>query len=153
MRLQAAETGYMLKYAIVVLDRHGHGVQFSDELRKSAVAMQEWLDLVREVDLVVPVAKQQVLFDNMVRHLLNSESAEVACVPKHHMYAHATHRIGLQGNCRAYSTFIDESLNLVLRTCAQFAHRAHQGFRILQLFCLQGRLGLKEFIFGAVEPD
>ncbi len=67
-------------------------------------------------------------------------------------FSHATHRVTTQGNVRAYSTFLDESLNAVLRTVSIFAHRANQAMRIFQLFNLQGAMGLQKFVFGASEP-
>lgn len=60
-----------------------------------------------------------------------------------------THRVQWQGNCRFYSTYLDESLNLVLRTCAQFAHRANQASRIFHLFALRAKLGLSSYLFNA----
>ena len=151
LKLKAAETGDLLRYAIGVVDRHGGQVQDGALLRRSAVAILDWNRKMHDLNLVVPEAQLQPLHEEMQRHLLMAEEAGVHFVPKHHQFAHTSHRVALMGNCRFYSTFVDESLNLLLRTAGQFAHRANQGLRIFQLFELQGRIGLGSFLFGAVE--
>jgi len=52
-----------------------------------------------------------------------------------------------------YATWIDETLNLMLRTLARHAHRAKLEYRIFQLFDMQGRLGATPQFFGADPPD
>ena len=61
-------------------------------------------------------------------------------------------RISFNGNPKLYSGWVDETLNMVLRTCARFAHRATFEVRVFTLFDLQGGMGLNELIFG-VEPE
>ena len=61
-------------------------------------------------------------------------------------------RIWFNGNPKLYGGWVDESLNMVLRTVARFAHRNTFEVRVFTLFDLQGGLGLNALIFG-VEPD
>ena len=56
------------------------------------------------------------------------------------------------GNPKLYGGWVDESLNMVLRTVARFAHRVTFEVRVFTLFGLQGGLGLNELLFG-VGPD
>ena len=153
MSLKAAETGDILPWAMQALSQHGQGVYGKSDLATSANALQTWLTTVSTCDLHVPARLLQGLNDSMVRCLLAGRSAAVGSVPKHHFWAHASHRISFQGNCKYYSCFIDEGLNMVLRTCAQRAHRRHHAVRIFQLFELQGRLGLNSFLWGVPESE
>ena len=61
-------------------------------------------------------------------------------------------RISFFGNPVLYSGFTDESLNLVLRTCARFAHRRSLEIRVFTLFNMLGCMGLRCELFG-IEDD
>ena len=62
------------------------------------------------------------LVDTCLRHLCLVKLAQMPLVPKHNMWVHLSLRAELE-NPRYYSTFLDESLNSVLATAAQTAHR------------------------------
>ena len=57
-------------------------------------------------------------------------------------------RIKENGNPKVYGGWLDESLNMVLRSVGRFAHRANLEIRIFIVFDLQGRLGLRPELFG-----
>ena len=59
----------------------------------------------------------------------------------------------MHGNPKYYGTFKDESLNMILRTVAAFAHRLKLEYRVFALFKLQGALKLNLFLFGAANID
>ena len=153
MRTKAAETLDFVPWAIRALRTFGWKVPHRAQLMRAGAALVSWYEVVKTEDMCVSLAGQQKAIDEMQRHMLNSEAAAINFVPKHHFFCHATHRFGHQGNPRAYSTFLDESLNLVLRTCAQFAHRKNQATRIFSLFALRGAMGLSQYLFGAAEAD
>ena len=50
-----------------------------------------------------------------------------------------------------YAGFVDESLNMVLRSAAMFAHRSSLEKRVFTLFNMQGAMGLRLELFGATE--
>jgi len=58
-------------------------------------------------------------------------------------------RIAEHGNPRFYSCFTDETLNVLLRTCAAYAHRANLEYRVLTMFNMQGVFRMSEFLFGS----
>ena len=62
-------------------------------------------------------------------------------------------RICINGNPRLYGGWLNETLNMMLRTVGRFAHRNRLEIRVFTLFDLQGRLGLTEEFFGADEVD
>ena len=56
-------------------------------------------------------------------------------------------RIKWAGNPKAYACYIDEGLNLLLRSTAERAHRIKFEYRIFKLFNLVSKLGLNRFIY------
>ena len=58
------------------------------------------------------------------------------------------------GNPKYYSCFTDESLNIILRSAVQYAHRSTMEIRVFRMFHLRGVLQLGQHIFsGNVDPD
>eukprot|EP00959_Pyramimonas_sp_CCMP1952_P416758 8731419-Pyramimonas_sp.AAC.1 len=53
-------------------------------------------------------------------------------LPKCHMFVHVTQKIHVQGNPRYYSTFLDESLNLVIANMAAASHKQNWELSIMQ---------------------
>ena len=152
LKVKAAETSDVLRFCVRQLDRYD-GIVHGRLLQASASSLLDWNGRLHDLDVVIPPSEVRLQNERMQRHLLMAQQAGVSFVPKHHAAAHASARLQWQGNCRVYSTFVDESLNLVLRTAAQFAHRANHALRVLQLFTLQGRLGLNKWLFGASDDD
>ena len=67
------------------------------------------------------------------------------------MFLEACRRVPRHGNFKLYSCFLDESLNMVLRTVAAFSHRIRQSFRVVYMMNLVGELGLSAYVFGGSE--
>jgi hypothetical protein len=54
----------------------------------------------------------------------------------------------MHGNPIIHNTFIDETMNAMLRRVAQTLHRSRMQERIFYIFDLQGRLEISPYIFG-----
>ena len=150
LKTKAAETGLLMEWAIQLLKDYP-GAAFREELLVASEALLEWLDTIRASPLNVPGAAQQRMADCAVRHLVMCERAMVTFVPKSHMFAHLCHRTVVHGTPKHYSTFLDESLNLLLRNLAAGAHRRTQAGRVLRMMNLVGELRLNQYIFGALD--
>ena len=50
------------------------------------------------------------------------------------------------GSPKAYSCFVDESLNSILRALAMYAHRSRFAFRVFSMWDLQGALRLSVYV-------
>ena len=50
------------------------------------------------------------------------------------------------GNPKFYSCYVDEGLNMVLRTTIQHAHRTTMEVRVHNMLYLRGALGLSKFL-------
>ena len=55
------------------------------------------------------------------------------------------------GNVKLYSTFIDETLNLTIRNCAQRGHRSTEEGSIFQCVQNQAVLNPRSSFFGSFE--
>jgi hypothetical protein len=148
LKTKAAETGLLMEWGIQLLKGYT-GAAFREELLVAGEALLEWLETIRASPLNVPLESQQRMADCAVRHLAMCERAMVTFVPKCHFFAHLCHRTVLHGNPKMYSTFLDESLNLLLRNLAARAHRRTHAGRVLRMMNLVGELELNEYIFGA----
>jgi len=148
MKTKTAETAMLFDWALRLLGSY-EGMAFRDELMVAGTFLRRWLGLMRAGELNLQPAQLQEFTDCMHRHLRHSQRSAVGMVPKHHMAAHMSVRAQVHGNPKHYSTFLDESLNLVLRTSAAFAHRTNQVARTIRMMNLQGLLGLSSFLFGA----
>ena len=72
------------------------------------------MSILKASPLHVPEDTCQTLLDLALRHLTLCKAANIDMVPKHHMWVHMTLRLRFYGNARAWATFLDESLNLLL---------------------------------------
>ena len=128
-------------------------IPYSGDLLAGGVALKRWFEITRESPLRMTPSMSQEMHECAVRHLVRSQRAAISFVPKHHMFAHLSVRSYEHGNPKLYSTFKDESLNLVLRTAAAFAHRAHQVAITLSSINMQGGMGWSSYLFGACQTD
>ena len=133
LKLKAAETGAVVPWAVDLLRRQGRNVPCLRELQTAGEALERWLEVTREAGDVLNFRESQELRDSCQRHLINCVRAGVHLVPKHHYFAHLSLEAPRLGNPKVYSCFLDESLNLTLRTFAEHAHRARQEVRIFFL--------------------
>ena len=151
MKSKAAETQVLFEWALDLL------LEYTDipchaEMLAAGRALKSWVDICRGEPLLVSRASAQRLSDVATRHLLMCERAQISFVPKHHMFSHSAVRLRAMGNPRQYSTFLDESLNLLLRAVAASAHRANQAWRVLHSFQMIGQQMLTPYIWGR-QPD
>ena len=58
-------------------------------------------------------------------------------------------RIREFGNPVNYAGWVDESLNMTLRTAARRAHRRTMEIRVFSSFAMQGRMHLRVELFGS----
>jgi len=148
MKTKAAETGMLMPWALRLLQEYEPHIDCADELTAAGNALVDYMAILRSQPMIMPRHKQQECLDACLRHLVNAERAGLHMVPKHHQFVHLTLRLQHHGNPRWHSTFLDESLNIVLRTVCAAAHRARMQSRIFHLFALQAQLGLAPFLFG-----
>jgi hypothetical protein len=83
MKTKAAESGDLMVWAIALLDRHGQLVAHRDSLRRSGLALQSWIETLRDQPLVVPSSVQQQLNDCMLQHITHATRSGVHFVPKY----------------------------------------------------------------------
>lgn len=149
MKTKAGETGVLMGWALDLLREHLDVVPLGKDLLSAGEALWKWLDIARTSPILLPLDSQQTLMDCAQRHLIDAQRGSVGFVPKHHMFLHLTARAHTCGNPALTATWLDETLNMTLRNCASFAHRARMEERIFTLFNLQGRLGVSQYLFGS----
>ena len=122
LKTKAAETGALLPFAIQLC--HIYTFRDAGALHSAGMLLQEYMDILSSAPRQVPDQTTQLLLDKVLRHLRILQHVGVKLLPKHHLWCHLTVRIRTAGNPRAYSTFLDESLNRALANMASAAHRA-----------------------------
>ena len=86
MKTKAAETGNLLPWALQILREFGAAVPFRGDLVVAGESLQQWLEVVRESEVVLDPARAQRLQDACQRHLVSSRRAMVRHVPKHDFF-------------------------------------------------------------------
>ena len=147
MTSKAAETAVLMEWAQSLLRKYTD-VPWREDLATAGEAISQWMAICRSCPLLVPHKRQQELRECAVRHVLCAQRAKLSLVPKHHMFIHSSVCLSPMGNPRFFATFLDESLNMLLRTLAAKAHRKKQAWRILFSFNLVGAMDLSPFVFG-----
>eukprot|EP00959_Pyramimonas_sp_CCMP1952_P459145 9477781-Pyramimonas_sp.AAC.1 len=56
-------------------------------------------------------------------------------------------RIRWAGNPKFYACYVDEGLNMLLRSTAERSHRIKFEYRIFKLFLLVSKLGLNRYVY------
>ena len=148
---KAVETTVLMDFAIHLLRIYPGVLPHHDELLAAGECLSKVFFLSKTQPLTMPRHVSQQLFDATQRYLMLAEDAQIASTPKTHFMLEAARRVRHHGNFKFYSCFLDESLNLVLRDMAAFAHRSKQSYRILCMMNLLGELGLSEFVFGCCD--
>ena len=88
----------------------------------AAESLIRWMEICRSEGMVLSAAAVQQHCDSMKRHLRFIQDL-VALTPKHHLWVHLTIIARLLGNPLTYHTFLDESLNKVLKKTCTGAHQ------------------------------
>ena len=90
MKLKAAEVSTLIGFGIILLQRYD--VEHRGALEVAGTALQDYFGRTRSAGIVVSASELQGMMDAMQLHLLASEKAMVAFVPKHHLTAHLVSR-------------------------------------------------------------
>ena len=122
LKTKAAETGIMVGWATDLCTRLKSHISHGEELEAAGLALLRHQVVLKENGRIMSWQARCELVDTCLRHLCLVKLAQMPLVPKHHMWVHLSLRAEVE-NPRYYSTFLDESLNSVLATAAQTAHR------------------------------
>ena len=136
MTLKAAETKYMIPFAVGLLDKFKS--KFAPvEAAKLIEAGQTLWKLCKLVDESGPVltpSQLQQMYDAAKRHIVLCAAAGAPLRPKAHLLLHMVARSRRHGNPKLYALWEDESINRNLRQIAEAAHRAVWESRVLACF-------------------
>ena len=124
LKTKAAETGVLTRWAVEFCRTSGASMSRSRVLMKAGECLLEYAGILKESPRIVEPAKCERLLFLCLRHLALMGDVGGGYLPKAHMWVHMTLKIPACGNPRSYSTFHDESLNLVLAGIAASAHRS-----------------------------
>lgn len=150
LKLKAAECGTILEFCVAILPEYLGVVPHGQELLLAGNALLSWLAITRSESDIVSALSLQEMRTLGQRFLLNCERASVSFTPKFHFFAHLSEQAFSFGNPKMYSTWLDESLNRLLRDIAASAHRSRQAERIFRLMSLQADLGLAPYMYSKV---
>ena len=95
-------------------------VLITKRLVDSGVALHKWYLILESEHRRLPVAVQNDMVDQCVRHLVLYQQCGGSMIPKHHQFVHLTRQIIVHGNPKYPTTYEDESLNGVLKNWAVF---------------------------------
>ena len=85
LKTKAAETSVLFQYALNLLESPlGANVKYRNHLLAACHAMKTWLEVTRTDDVCLSASACQQLVDSAQRHLIHSDRAHIAMVPKHH---------------------------------------------------------------------
>ena len=134
LKTKAAETQPLVRWAIDLCQKHS----FEDSmlLHAAGLALVEYMGILKAHSFHVPIQACNRLMFLCLRHLNLIQRASVTLVPKHHQWVHLTIKIPIFGNPRFYSTFLDESLNLVVASMASASHQSNLEKRVFDQLCL-----------------
>ena len=124
LKTKAAETAVLLRWATAFSTTYSNRLTKGDVLSAAGQSLERYMKILREAPVQVPRNQRQELLDLCVRHLVLMGLADVKYIPKSNLFVILTLRIARCGNPRSYSTFMDESLNLVIAAVASAAHQA-----------------------------
>ena len=124
VKTKAAETGVLLRWATAFCGKECDKLQGGAMLHAAGDAIVSYISLLRTSEFYVPWDTCQTLLDLCLRHLHLMGELGFSFLPKSHMWVHMTCNIPAHGNPRFYSTFVDESLNLVIARMAAASHRS-----------------------------
>jgi len=153
LKLKASETYVVLKFAIYELEQFiaSCDIYKGKELLEAARALVTWVQTVRESGACLTRDQYQTLLDCANRTLAYADQAGVWPTPKFHTFGHVTARSWRMGNPAVYDTFVDEALNLALRTCAERSHRSTMEVSVFICFGIMGCLNTDVRIFASTD--
>ena len=144
LKTKGAETGVLVRWAADLCDRHKAKMQHGAELAAAGMALVHYQKILRQEGRLMTLAARHQLIDACLRHMTLVKLARMVLVPKHHMFIHLTLRAEI-GNPRVFLNLLDESLNSILASAAQTAHRAKWELTIFNRVRLQPILMSSQF--------
>ena len=145
LKCKAAETHGLLAFVMEMLDKHQHALtttgteqeklafQLLTHAGQSAMSFDA---VMARHDRDMPAAVSEELFMHYNRFIVLCKRAAVPLLPKAHLMYHAIQRSLIQGNPRAYTTYVDESYNGAIARVCRSVHRrgwAQAVYRKLQM--------------------
>ncbi len=141
LKTKAAETAVLMRWASEFCGQVGARLPNGGTFAAAGQCLIEHSQILKDSPFKLPWATCNRLMYLCLRHLHLMEFTGQRFQPKAHMFVHMTQKCVVQGNPRAYSCFLDESLNLVLAGMAASSHRCQweQGLflraRLLPTIC------------------
>ena len=92
LKLKAAETSILARFALHMVRRHENVVTLGTPLRLAGEALQDWLAVISTRRVRLYPSEVQSLVDSAVRHRVLCDRAGVRQQPKHHQMQHMSDR-------------------------------------------------------------
>ncbi len=92
LKLKAAETSILARFALHMVRRHENLVTLGTPLRLAGEALQDWLAVISTRRVRLYPSEVQSLVDSAVRHRVLCDRAGVRQQPKHHQIQHMSDR-------------------------------------------------------------
>lgn len=90
--LKAAECGRMIPFCLHLLCKFGGSTRFGVSLIQAGVALERYMDLMRENPLIVPPDKHRFMLEALELHLRACAATGIKYSPKFHVVVHMTIR-------------------------------------------------------------
>ena len=120
---KGAETGYLMHFAVSLLQRYPNLFPRWDPLHEAGRALEEYVSVLHRETSTVSAQGLRALSKTMLRHLAVCPSAGIPFKPKHHLWVPLTTRVPATRNPLLAATWLDESGNRVLTNLTQRCHR------------------------------
>eukprot|EP00959_Pyramimonas_sp_CCMP1952_P452317 9466361-Pyramimonas_sp.AAC.1 len=122
-KAKAVETSRMIGWARHFVFRHKARIPNSAQMIAAGDALIEWQRIASNTTHVVSSDDSDRLLFLCIRHNILMHDCGHKLLPKHHEWVHMNLRIPEYGSPEFYSCFLDESLNSVLASLCQAAHK------------------------------
>ena len=122
LKTKGAETGVLVAWATDFATRMVERLAFGHDLAAAGGCLVRYMDILCRNCRIMPWSERQALLNECLRHNVLIQQSEGTLTPKHHMWVHLTQAANT-ANPREFATWLDESLNAILSTVAQGAHR------------------------------
>ena len=153
LKAKAAETHGLLAFVVEMLEKHKDALQNTSDpqdklvfelLTHAGAAAMAFDAVLASHDRRVGLQFSQQLFMHYNCFIVFCQRAGVPMLPKAHLMYHAVQHSLTKGNPRAYTTYIDESLNGAIARVCRSVHRrgwAQAVYRKIQLMEIMAHQG------------
>lgn len=132
LKLKAMETFWFLRFLLDLLQRYLNQLPpVAERLMEAGHCLCEYINLLRNCGTNVPVETARSVHRCWLRFRTLSRVVPEVEGPKLHLMLHVAHRIAMQGNPWHTATWLDETLNKMLKQTLRNCHQAtfeSQGF-------------------------